>query len=76
VTAGGLLYARDHKQYAVLDAAGNASWLTSIDPKTGTELWRSPVEDEVSYAAPVVRGDLVYAGGHGRPTVAVMAFQR
>ncbi len=79
VAAGGLLYSRDHKQYALIDEAGNASsssWLTSIDPKTGTELWRSRVEDEVSYAPPVVRGDLVYAGGHGRPTVAVLAFRR
>jgi outer membrane protein assembly factor BamB len=79
VAAGALLYSRDHKQYAVLDAGGNASsssWLTCIDPKTGTELWRSRVEDEVSYAPLVVRGDLVYAGGHGRSTVAVLAFRR
>ena len=79
VAAGGLLYSRDHKQYAVVDEAMNASrssWLTCIDPKTGTELWRSRVEDEVSYAPPVVRGGLVYVGGYGRRTVAVMAFRQ
>jgi outer membrane protein assembly factor BamB len=79
VASGGLLYSRDHKQYAVLDEAGNASisgWLTCIDPKTGSELWRSQAEDEVSYAPPVVRGELIYAGGHGLATAGVLAFRR
>ena len=82
VAAGGLLFTRDKKYYALIDEAGQAtpaSWLTCVNPATSAELWRSKVLPETYLTKPAVAGDLVYVGGSpygpNRGTAVVFAFR-